>query len=192
MLPLETGPSQSPVLGFLGTAINLSAAWLSSPKAGDHGRRWLGHLLRRTDDFDRDQPRLLDRPPCPGASRVASPARRRESSRPPDVDGRIVAPERISGGKLPAGTSRLAEGVVELEFDGGARVSIEGPAEFAPRSGQRMELTRGRLVAYVPKQARGFTVDTPTAEVIDLGTEFGVEVDGRARPTCTSSGAGWK
>ena len=54
---------------------------------------------------------------------------------------------------------------------------IEGPAEFTPRSADRIEFVRGRLVAYVPRQARGFTVGTPSAEVVDLGTEFGVEVD---------------
>ena len=77
---------------------------------------------------------------------------------------------------LPVGTSHLESGIVELEFDGGARVIVEGPAEFATKTARHMELTRGRLVAYVPKHARGFTVYTPAAEIIDLGTEFAVEV----------------
>jgi hypothetical protein len=82
------------------------------------------------------------------------------------------------GSPLPAGVSRLEAGVVEFVFAGGARVRIEGPAEFAPRSGMQIQLTRGRLMAYVPERAHGFTVITPSAEVVDLGTEFGVEVDG--------------
>ena len=73
--------------------------------------------------------------------------------------------------------SRLEEGIAEIEFDGAACVWIEGPAEFTPHSGQRVELACGRLMAYVPRQARGFIVDTPTAELVDLGTEFGVDVD---------------
>ncbi len=48
---------------------------------------------------------------------------------------------------------------------------------FAPRSSQRVELNEGRLVAYVPRRARGFVVVTPTAEIVDLGTEFGVAVE---------------
>ena len=83
---------------------------------------------------------------------------------------------RIAGRRVAAGVGRGRTGV-----PGGARVCIEGPAEFAPRSGGRVELNCGRLVAYVPAQARGFTVNTPTAEVIDLGTEFGVEVNRQGR-----------
>ena len=78
---------------------------------------------------------------------------------------------------MPAGIARLTEGVVELNFDGGARVRVEGPAEFEAKSAGRIELARGRLSAHVPRRARGFTVSTPTAEIIDLGTEFGVEVE---------------
>jgi len=35
----------------------------------------------------------------------------------------------------------------------------------------------GRLTATVPSGATEFTVRTPTSEIVDLGTEFGVEVD---------------
>jgi hypothetical protein len=36
-------------------------------------------------------------------------------------------------------------------------------------------LETGRLVGHVPPAARGFTILTPVATVVDLGTEFGVE-----------------
>lgn len=64
-----------------------------------------------------------------------------------------------------------------IEFATGARVVLEAPAEFVPQSAGRSLLTRGRLVAHVPARATGFTVATPMVEVIDLGTEFGVQVD---------------
>jgi len=35
----------------------------------------------------------------------------------------------------------------------------------------------GKLTAFVPPSAKGFTVMTPVAEVVDYGTEFGVTVD---------------
>ena len=35
---------------------------------------------------------------------------------------------------------------------------------------------RGRLRAHVPEQARGFAVLAPTFELVDLGTEFGLNV----------------
>jgi hypothetical protein len=38
-------------------------------------------------------------------------------------------------------------------------------------------LQAGKLVASVPTKAIGFTVETPEAEFVDLGTEFGVKVD---------------
>lgn len=40
----------------------------------------------------------------------------------------------------------------------------------------RVELSCGRLSAFVPPRAVGFIVDTPTATVVDLGTEFIVDV----------------
>lgn len=71
---------------------------------------------------------------------------------------------------------RLFGGRVELSFDGGAKVTLEGPIEFRPLTSGQLELRRGRLVAAVPKQAIGFTVSTPTSTVVDLGTEFEVFV----------------
>jgi hypothetical protein len=40
-----------------------------------------------------------------------------------------------------------------------------------------MHLTHGRIYAVVPEQAHGFSVTAGNTKIIDLGTEFGVEVD---------------
>ncbi len=110
--------------------------------------------------------------------RLAVPAGANQSSGARIIaDDHVHRPGRSPTTQLPNGASLLESGTVEIEFDGGARVWVEGPAEFMPQSGRRMNLSRGCLVAYVPRQARGFTVGTPTAELVDLGTEFGVEVD---------------
>jgi ferric-dicitrate binding protein FerR (iron transport regulator) len=80
------------------------------------------------------------------------------------------------GARLRSGRLRLAEGLVKIVFDSGAEVTIEGPADLELTSSKRCVLHAGRLVAKVPPPAIGFTVDTPAAELKDLGTEFGVRV----------------
>ena len=87
----------------------------------------------------------------------------------------------IAGTQLAAGGYRLTRGVVQLEFDRGASVVVEGPATLMLNSADRLRLDRGRLVGNVPPAAIGFTVQTPTSTVVDLGTEFGVAaLDGQA------------
>jgi hypothetical protein len=73
----------------------------------------------------------------------------------------------------------LKKGVVKIAFDYGAEVIMEGPASIAFRSADQVYLTRGKVYAYVPRQATGFVVETPSSKVVDLGTEFGVSVDYR-------------
>lgn len=71
----------------------------------------------------------------------------------------------------------LNSGMAEVTFRNGAVVLLEGPVTFAVRSSGAGSLESGKLFAKVPPAAIGFTVSTPTAEIVDLGTEFGVEVD---------------
>lgn len=71
----------------------------------------------------------------------------------------------------------LRKGIAKLLFDNGIKVLIEAPSEFALITGDQVKLNYGRLYAVVPQQAMGFTVTTPNSKIIDLGTEFGVQVD---------------
>jgi hypothetical protein len=80
---------------------------------------------------------------------------------------------------LPQTTLWLERGVASLNFVDGPRVLVEGPAEFALQSSNLIQLAHGSLVAQVPAHAIGFTVETPTVTVIDLGTEFGVDADAK-------------
>ena len=66
-----------------------------------------------------------------------------------------------------------------MALAGGASIVVQGPAVWQLESGQRLLLNSGKLLAHVPKAAVGFTVVTPTAEIIDLGTDFSVVVDDR-------------
>jgi ferric-dicitrate binding protein FerR (iron transport regulator) len=80
------------------------------------------------------------------------------------------------GAQLGRGRLRLAEGIAGIRFSDGAEVTLEAPADLELVSPQRCILHSGRLVAHVPTPAIGFVVDTPTAVLKDLGTEFGVNV----------------
>ncbi len=70
----------------------------------------------------------------------------------------------------------LLEGSAEITFHSGAVVTLTGPAVFVVDAASRSSLRRGELTARVPRRAKGFAVNTPTAVVVDLGTEFGVIV----------------
>jgi hypothetical protein len=72
---------------------------------------------------------------------------------------------------------RLLRGLAEIEFDRGARVILQGPANLELKSGSEALLHHGTLTARVPAQACGFTVLSPRGKVVDLGTEFGLSVD---------------
>ncbi len=75
-----------------------------------------------------------------------------------------------------AGAYSLDRGVIELEMRSGVKVLIEGPAAYALVSEDRIRVERGRLVGNVSPDSIGFTIETPYAAIVDLGTEFGVEV----------------
>jgi hypothetical protein len=86
------------------------------------------------------------------------------------------------GSQLPGGFLRLKSGTAQIEFFSGAQVTLAGPAEFGLNSPGRGFLKRGRLTAYCPKSARGFTIAAPGLSVIDLGTRFGLSVDEKGVP----------
>lgn len=71
----------------------------------------------------------------------------------------------------------LSEGMVKVLFDHNVQVVIEAPCEFKVTAQDSIQLMYGRLYAIVPPEANGFTVTTASAQIVDLGTEFGVEVD---------------
>ena len=78
------------------------------------------------------------------------------------------------GSQLPARPLKLISGLAELRFASGALVVLQGPTECVLESPSHLRLGRGRLSANVPTEAVGFSVRTPVAAVVDLGTDFGV------------------
>ncbi len=89
---------------------------------------------------------------------------------------------------------KLDSGLMEITYDSGARVILEGPCTYEVESARGGYLERGKLTARVETKDLGFWVQgsehspfstlhsplfavrTPTAKITDLGTEFGVEV----------------
>ncbi len=71
----------------------------------------------------------------------------------------------------------LQAGFVEIEFDDGAKVILEGPSGILLESANGAYLKHGKLSASVPVNAIGFSVQTPSATIVDLGTEFNVKVN---------------
>lgn len=75
-------------------------------------------------------------------------------------------------------SAELMRGFVRIEMESGTSVILEGPAKIGFLGRNSFELHSGRLAATVPKEAFGFSVATPAASVVDLGTEFGVTASG--------------
>ena len=82
------------------------------------------------------------------------------------------------GSSVSPGKVELQSGLIQLEFYRGAVVVVEGPAVLEFVNADRLICHRGRLRAHVPRQAEGFAVVSPNVELVDLGTEFGMDVSG--------------
>ena len=70
----------------------------------------------------------------------------------------------------------LKQGFVKLAYENGVEAVIEGPAEYTVVDELTATLGHGRLGVRVPDGFSGFVVDTPSARVVDLGTEFSMRV----------------
>ena len=94
-------------------------------------------------------------------------------------DGRKAS----NGELLTAGRFVLRSGRITLALLSGVILTVEGPADFDLLAIDRVHCRRGRLRTHVPDGAEGFVVSTPGSAVVDLGTEFGLNVtdDGKAR-----------
>lgn len=81
--------------------------------------------------------------------------------------------DRLWTNQAPIG---LDKGVIEIQYDDGVNVIIEGPAKFTVKQSE-IYLDYGRLFSRVSESGLGFMVVTPTIRFIDQGTEFGVQAD---------------
>ncbi|QDT52433.1 fec operon regulator FecR [Caulifigura coniformis] len=82
------------------------------------------------------------------------------------------------GDQLRAGDSlTMQEGRAELLFKNGAVMVLDGDVSMKMVSAESVALLRGSATTRLDKAKGGaFDVQTPSAHVVDLGTEFGVRV----------------
>ncbi|GAA4437027.1 LamG-like jellyroll fold domain-containing protein [Bremerella cremea] len=80
------------------------------------------------------------------------------------------------GDSLRSGHYRLSDGFAEVKFRNNVEVLIESPADFEIVSDMKMIMHRGRLSASVSPEGIGFSVETPSIDLTDFGTEFAVDV----------------
>ncbi len=86
-------------------------------------------------------------------------------------------PLQVGGDMAADQQVRLESGLAEIVFASGARVILQGPAEFRLESALAAVLSRGKITVTVEEaKAKGFTIHSPGMQAIDLGTEFGLEV----------------
>lgn len=91
-----------------------------------------------------------------------------------------VEPRR-TGDTLSKESFELESGTAEIQFFSGATMIVAGPANISLTSAWEATCHEGRVRMRVPPAARGFKLHAPSTEIIDLGTEFGLEVtDGEA------------
>ena len=80
------------------------------------------------------------------------------------------------GDVLPAGNLSFDSGVAEIDFFCGASLVIQGPASLEIENDWAAFVTQGRMRVQVPPAAQGFVLRTESSEVVDLGTEFALDV----------------
>lgn len=105
---------------------------------------------------------------------------RQDAAKPPVQQAQSAPPLD----QKPAGMSsiRLRAGSAEVKLPGVGHVIVDGTTEFTLLDSKRARLDRGRIKMRVTeKTGRGFVVETPFGNVMDLGTEFGLDVSGKGK-----------
>lgn len=118
-------------------------------------------------------------PPLAGSSaetsRVASVA---------VVIGGSPEAELTTGSYLTPGIISQNEGWMTFQTLNGVCVTLDAPFEASILSHDRVLLNKGRARVRVPEGAEGFRLESPTFDVVDLGTEFGALVNADGTGTC--------
>jgi hypothetical protein len=104
--------------------------------------------------------------PSPGFARVT----RALSAEVSGQTGGVQAGQALGPGRVT-----LAAGAVEIALNNGVTMVFEGPGDLELLNPMRALLHGGQAVVRVPASAIGFQLETPGAQVVDLGTEFGVK-----------------
>lgn len=81
----------------------------------------------------------------------------------------VTAAQTLVGGQR----LRLLEGTARLALDRGVELTLTGPAEVEIVSGMQVRATQGSLTAVASSQAAGFVLETPSAQLVQVGPDLG-------------------
>ncbi len=99
------------------------------------------------------------------------------------------SPAMNDGDKLYGQRLELLGGLVKIRMNGGAELIVEAPAELILQTGSDIYLHHGKVVATCRDRAKGFTVNTNSITVVDIGTEFGIQTDSKINTVAVFQGA---
>lgn len=95
------------------------------------------------------------------------------------VDAKFAGSTQFQeGDSLQPGKLKLLSGAVQIDFFSGATMLIDEAADVNLVSSWEAECAKGKVTMHVPPPAIGFRLSLPGMKVVDLGTEFAVQVDG--------------
>lgn len=80
------------------------------------------------------------------------------------------------GAVLKPGRLQISAGVAGIEFYNGVKMTLEGPADIVLSKVDEAICRLGKIRVLVPNATRQFRVVTDRADVLDLGTEFGMDI----------------
>jgi hypothetical protein len=80
------------------------------------------------------------------------------------------------GSRLTPGEAGLRRGLAQVRFDSGADLLIEGPARFRVNGPGSATVFDGKIVFRADETAAPFDLRTPTASLVDFGTEYAVAI----------------
>jgi hypothetical protein len=109
----------------------------------------------------------------------AEPMIAAQITRERDCQWSATIPAPIADEPLRVGQQlRLDKGIVQLTYSSCATVLLQGPADYEIDSLNSGHLKFGKLTARCDtEQSHQFTIVTPNARFVDLGTEFGVMIN---------------
>jgi ferric-dicitrate binding protein FerR (iron transport regulator) len=82
-----------------------------------------------------------------------------------------------TGSRIVPGELRLKNGLARIHFDTGSELLVEGPAELIVESGTAVAVVLGKMVFRTDDAAVPLDVHTPGATLLELGTEYAVQVN---------------
>jgi len=83
----------------------------------------------------------------------------------------------VPGQKVAIGQKYvLTKGFLGIEFQSGARAVIQAPSVFTAKGRESLLVRSGKCSIYAPPGAEGFELLSPSAEIVDLGTRFVVDI----------------